>query len=251
MDDTVNTTRENAGHDQLLNVKKGNGGKQLKGNLIEVTRSLHAMFDAENTKECNQPNEILMILSKRGRKEEHDDMDNLTRCMKGLKILAKDHLPMGDDPNIIQGSIKDVTIHWVSFHIGCSTDIIYEHCFHLLPNGWKASLKPETGRLTGFTRHNLCPLGTIHLHFTLISHEKVKKKTTLIDFVVIRHLVEHNIILGRTILLKSRAVPSTMHIIVKFRTTEGSGTVLAMSPRELECYDIMLLNELVLESKKS
>ncbi|XP_023733535.1 uncharacterized protein LOC111881373 [Lactuca sativa] len=103
MDDTVNTTRENAGHDQLLNVKKGNGGKQLKGNLIEVTRSLHAMFDAENTKECNQPNEILMILSKRGRKEEHDDMDNLTRCMKGLKILAKDHLPMGDDPNIIQG----------------------------------------------------------------------------------------------------------------------------------------------------
>lgn len=70
---------------------------------------------------------------------------------------------------------------------GSSTNIIYEHCFRLLPDRWKESLKPATGRLTGFTGNNLWPLGTIHMPFMLTNHAKAKKKTTLIDFVVIRH----------------------------------------------------------------
>lgn len=46
------------------------------------------------------------------------------------------------------------------------------------------------------------PLGTIHLPFTLTSYGKTKRKTTLIDFVVIKNLAEHNIILGGMNLLK-------------------------------------------------
>ena len=67
----------------------------------------------------------------------------------------------------------------------------------------------------------------------LTNHEKEKKKTTLIDFVIIRHPTEKNIILGRTTLLKFGAVPSKMHEIIKFNRTEGPGTVLEMLPREL------------------
>lgn len=59
--------------------------KQLKGNLVEVARSLHAKFDAKNAidaaNEHDQPHEILMIRSKQGRKEVHGNMGNPTRSM--------------------------------------------------------------------------------------------------------------------------------------------------------------------------
>lgn len=89
------------------------------------------------------------------------------------------------------------------------------------------------GRLAGFTGHNMLPLGTIHLPFTLTSHDKVKMKTSLIDFVVIRHPAKHNIILGQMTLLKFRAILSTMLGIVKFSTTEGPRMVLSMLLKEL------------------
>ena len=145
----------------------------------------------------------------------------------------------GDNPLIIQASIKDVTIHRVYVDTGSSADIIYEHCFRLLPDRWKDNLRPTTGRLVGFTGHSLWPLGTIHLPLTITSHDKQRKKTALIDFVVIRHSAEHNIILGRTALLKLGAVPSTMHGIMKFDTPKGEATILATPPRELRCYTVM------------
>lgn len=73
--------------------------KELKGNLIEVARSLRAKFDSENIKdtarEHDQPHKILMIRPKRGRQEEHDGVDNLTRSMQGLTFSAKDPRPEG------------------------------------------------------------------------------------------------------------------------------------------------------------
>ena len=157
----------------------------------------------------------------------------------------------GDDPLIIQKSIKDVTIHRMYINAGSSADIINKHCFCLLSDRWKESLKPTKSQLTGFTGDILQPLITIHFPFTLTSHDRVKKNTTLIYFVMIRHRTEHNIILGRTTLLIFKVVPSTMHGIIKFSTTQGSGTVLATPPRELRCYEIMQPKEIIQEKKKS
>ena len=146
-----------------------------------------------------------MIRSKRERQEEHDNIDGLTRSMHGLTFLLKDPRTKGwrdNDPLVIQGSNKNVTIHRVYIDTNSSADIIYEHCFRLLPNRWKENLKPTTGRLRGFIGHNLWPLGMIHLPFTLTSHDKVRRKTALIDFVVIRHPTENKIIWGRITQLK-------------------------------------------------
>ncbi|XP_023732695.1 uncharacterized protein LOC111880502 [Lactuca sativa] len=133
---------------------------------------------------------------------------------------------------------------------GSSVDIIYEHCFRLLPDRCKEYLQPTTGRLVGFTGHSLWPLGTIHLPLTITSHDKQQKKTALIDFVVIRHAAEQDIILGRTTLLKLGAVPSTMHGVMKFDTPTGAATVLATPPRELQCFAIMKPSEITKEAKK-
>lgn len=85
-------------------------------------------------------------------------MDSLTRSMQGLPFSTKDPVRkgwQGDDPIIIQRYIKDVTVHQVYTDTYNSVDIIYEHCFRLLPDRWKENLKPTTGRLTGFTGHSL------------------------------------------------------------------------------------------------
>lgn len=163
--------------------------KQLKGNLIEVARSLHAKFNVENandtTRECDQPHEILMIRSKRERQEEYDGADSLTKSMQGLTFLAKHPQSASwrrDEPLINQGPIRDITIHRVYIDTGSSTDIIYENCFCLLPDRWKESLKPTTRWPTGFIGHDLWPLSTIRLWFTMTIYDKEKNKRTLIDF---------------------------------------------------------------------
>lgn len=49
-----------------------------------------------------------------------------------LTFSAQDPRPegwRGDNPLVIQASIKDVIIHRVYIDTGSSTDIIYEHCF--------------------------------------------------------------------------------------------------------------------------
>nr|KAJ0216025.1 hypothetical protein LSAT_V11C300153800 [Lactuca sativa] len=120
-----------------------------------------------------------------------------------------------------------------------------------LTRQWKDNLKPTTGRLVGFTGHNLWPLGTIHLPLTLTSHDKQRKKTAVVDFVVIWHSTKHNIILRRTTLLKLGAVLSTMHIIVKFSTTKGPTTILATPPRELQYFTVMQPTKITRETKKA
>lgn len=104
---------------------------------------------------------------------------------------------------------------------------------------WKEGLKPVTWQLVGFMGHNLWPLGTIHLPFTLTSHNKMRWKRVLIDFIVIWHPTQHNIILGRTTLFRFGAISSTIQLVVKFGTTEGTRTILATPPKELRGYKIM------------
>ena len=160
--------------------------------------------------------------------------------MQGLTSSMCDPTPSGwngDNPLVIQGSIRDVIVHRVYVDTGSSGDILYEHCFRLLPNTWKERLRPTTGQLTGSTRHSLWPLVTIHLPFTLVSQDKTRRRTALIDFVVIRHPSEHNIILSRTALLRFGVVLSTIHRIIKFSTSHVPGTILATPLRELKCYE--------------
>lgn len=96
----------------------------------------------------------------------------------------------------------------------------------------------------------MSPIGTINLPLMRTSHDKQRRKMTLIDFVVIQHPTEHNITMGRTNLLKLGVILSTTHGIVKFNTTEGPGTVLVTQLKQLQCFKVMWLVEIALESKK-
>lgn len=225
---------------------------------MEIAPNLSAKFDAENAKgvlrEEAQPKEIFKIRRKRGGKEGTTGHESLVATTQALTFSVHDPRSegwTGDNPLIIQASIKNVVVHRVYIDTCNLADNIYEHCFRLLPDRWKEFLGPTTRRLAGFTGHSLWPLGTIHLPLTLTSDNQQRKKTVLVDFVVIRHSAKHNIILGRTALLKIGVVPSTMHGIVKFSTIKGPNTTLATPPKQLQCFTIMQPTEITRETKKS
>ncbi|KAL7603323.1 hypothetical protein Lser_V15G16837 [Lactuca serriola] len=172
-------------------LKKEMEEKQLKGYLIEIAWSLRPKFNTENTKDTTRehahPKEILMVHVKRGRHEEQSDMTSITTITQGLTFSARDPRPKGwksNNPLIIQASIKNVTIHRLYIDTCSLADIIYEQCFRLLPDKWKENHKPTTGRLVGFMGHSIWPLGTIHLPLMLTIHDKQRRKTALIDFLV-------------------------------------------------------------------
>ncbi|XP_023737234.1 uncharacterized protein LOC111885182 [Lactuca sativa] len=143
-------------------LKKEIEEKQLKGDLVEVARSLRAKFDAENAKgpsrEGVQPREIFMIRNKRSREEQRGEQTTVKLSARALTFSIQDPRPdgwRGDNLLIIQASIRDVTIHRVYIDTESSADIIYEHCFQLLPDRWKDNLRPMTGRLVGFNGHSV------------------------------------------------------------------------------------------------
>ncbi|KAL7593465.1 hypothetical protein Lser_V15G35586 [Lactuca serriola] len=117
-------------------LKKEMEEKQLKGDLVEVARSLRAKFDVENAKgpsrEGVQPREIFMIRNKRSREEQRGEQTTVKPSARVLTFSIQDPRPdgwRGDNPLIIQASIRDVTIHRVYSDTGSLADIIYEHCF--------------------------------------------------------------------------------------------------------------------------
>ena len=86
--------------------------KQLKGNVIEIAKSLRDKFDAENPKDiagrANRRLEILVIRHKRGRVERTMDTRSITEAMQRLTFSINDPSLTGwsgDNPLIIQGSI--------------------------------------------------------------------------------------------------------------------------------------------------
>lgn len=84
----------------------------------------------------------------------------------------------------------------------------------------------------------------------LTSHDGHKRKKSLIDFVVIRHLEKHNIILGKTTLFRLGVVLSTIHVILKFCITEGLMTFLSKPPKTFQFHQIMQPSDITRGTKR-
>lgn len=99
--------------------------KQLDGNIIEIARSLRAKFDTENpknnTRGANFHEEVLMVRHKRGRKEHTNGVSSIIEATRDQTFSTSNPSLTswkGDDPLVIQGSIRDTVIHHVSVDTG-------------------------------------------------------------------------------------------------------------------------------------
>ncbi|XP_071739546.1 uncharacterized protein [Rutidosis leptorrhynchoides] len=107
---------------------------------------------------------------------------------------------------------------------------MYEHCFDQLSPTIKGRLNPPRVPLIGFSGERCWPIGEVDLDFTIGEPPLTRTKT--LDFVVVRAVSQHNILLGRVAMMKMGIITSTVHQLVKFYTSEGIGTLVSTYDRE-------------------
>lgn len=98
--------------------------------------------------------------------------------------------------------------------------------------------------MTRFTGHNVRPLGTLHLPLILIDARHDRRKIVTLVFMVVREPSEHNIILGRIVILQYGVIVSNIHGLMKFPTNRGITMIIAEVPKRLECNKILKPEEI-------
>ena len=138
-----------------------------------------------------------------------------------------------DDPLVVNAIVANTTVHRVLVDNGCSADIIFATAFDKMGIGRK-KLDPVSTHLRGFSGEKVLPLGSIQLVLTL--REPPCQATTTTRFLIVDAPSATNMLLGRPSLNAIKAIPSAYHMIVKFPTVNGVGTVRGDQRVARECY---------------
>ena len=138
-----------------------------------------------------------------------------------------------DDPHVIRTIVANTTVHRVLVDNGSSADIIFASAFDKMGIG-REKLEPVSTHLRGFSREKVLPLGSIQLVLTL--GEPPCQATTTARFLIVDAPSADNMLLGRPFLNAIKAVPSVYHLVIKFPTIHGVGTVRGDQRVARECY---------------
>ena len=138
-----------------------------------------------------------------------------------------------DDPLVVRAIVANITVHRVLIDNGSSPDIIFALAFNKMGIG-REKLDPVNTHLRGFSGEKVLPLGSIQLVLTL--GEPPCQATTTARFLIVDASLAYNMLLGRPSLNAIKAIPSAYHMIIKFPTVNGVGTVRGDQRVARECY---------------
>ena len=127
-----------------------------------------------------------------------------------------------DDPLVIKAIIANKTIHRVLVDNGSSADIIFALAFDKMDIG-REKLELVNAYLRGFSGERVLPLGSVQLVLTL--GDPPCQATTTVRFLIVDAPSTYNMLLGRPSFNAIRAVPFAYHMVIKFPTANGVGTV--------------------------
>nr|GEZ94002.1 reverse transcriptase domain-containing protein [Tanacetum cinerariifolium] len=141
-----------------------------------------------------------------------------------------------EGPLVIEAEMGGHTIHPMYIDGGSSMKILYEHCFNRLRPEIKSQMVPATTSLTGFSGKTTWPLGQLRLLVTIgdITHST----KAWMNFMTVKSLSPYNGIIGRPGLKAIQAVPSMVHVMLKFLTEEGIVTIRSSLLVPAECTSI-------------
>ncbi|GJU82750.1 reverse transcriptase domain-containing protein [Tanacetum coccineum] len=145
-------------------------------------------------------------------------------------VLARD---LSDEALVMEAEIEGYMVRRIHIDEGASIEIMYEHCFNMLHLKIKARLTETQTTVSGFSGERVKPLGKIELDVCFGGAGRCRR--AMMRFTVIPAPSPYNIILGRPALKQLRAIPSTIHGMMKFPTRWGIATVLSQTPTILEC----------------
>ena len=142
-----------------------------------------------------------------------------------------------DDPLVIKAIVANKPIHRVLVDNGSSTDIIFASSFDKMDIG-REKLEPVNACLRGFLGERVLPLGSVQLVLTL--GDPPCQATTTVRFLIVDAPSAYNMLLGRPSLNAIRVVPSACHMVIKFSTANGVGTVRGNQHIARECYTTLM-----------
>ncbi|GJX84809.1 reverse transcriptase domain-containing protein [Tanacetum coccineum] len=140
---------------------------------------------------------------------------------------------VSDESLIIKAEVEGYLLRRVFVDQGAGVHVMFEHCFRNLPMMVQARLMPTHTELVGFSGEQLLPMGKIELE-VMFRSEGLCRKTTM-KFTVVKASSPYNIILGWTRMKELRAIPSTMHAMMKFPTPRGIATLVPRTTAIFEC----------------
>ena len=138
-----------------------------------------------------------------------------------------------DDPLVVRAIVANTTVHRVLVDNGSSADIIFASAFDNMGIG-RERLEPVSTHLRGFSGERVLPLGSIQLVLTM--GEPPCQATTTTRFLIVDAPSAYNMLLGKPSLNAIKAIPSACHMIIKFPTVNGVGTVRGDQRVARECY---------------
>ncbi|XP_021737589.1 uncharacterized protein LOC110704120 [Chenopodium quinoa] len=147
-----------------------------------------------------------------------------------VKKIQRPH----DDPLVIHMKVANAKVKKILVDNGSSTDIITWKCIEQMYFGRK-DLTPLEKPLAGFGGKHVYPLGTIKLPVRL--GEKKKGRSLVHTFLVVDTPLPYNMIIGRPLLNRVKAVISTYHLLLQFETDDGSvGKIYGDQFEGRKCY---------------
>nr|GFD13133.1 reverse transcriptase domain-containing protein [Tanacetum cinerariifolium] len=138
-----------------------------------------------------------------------------------------------EGPLVIKAEVGGHTIHRMYIDEGSSMEILYEHYFNWLRPDIKKQMVPATTSLTGFSGETTWPLGQLKLLVTI--GDATHSTKSWMNFMIVKSLSPYNGIIGRPGLKAIQAVPSIVHVMLKFPTEEGIVTIRSSLLIPTEC----------------
>nr|GEW82129.1 reverse transcriptase domain-containing protein [Tanacetum cinerariifolium] len=119
-----------------------------------------------------------------------------------------------EGPLVIEAEMGGDMIHCMYVDGGSSMEILYEHCFNWLRPEIKSQLVLATTSLTDFSGETIWPLGQLRL--LVIIGDTNHSTRAWMNFMIVRSLSPYNGIIGRPGIRAIKAIPSTVHGMLKF-----------------------------------
>ncbi|GJR18227.1 reverse transcriptase domain-containing protein [Tanacetum coccineum] len=145
-------------------------------------------------------------------------------------ILARD---LSEEALVVEAEVEGYLVRRVHIDEGASVEIMFEHCFNMLHPSIRSRLVETQTTVSGFSGEQVKPLGKIELDVCFGGSGRCRR--AIMKFTIIPAPSPYNIILGRPGLKQLRAVPSTIHGMMKFPTPWGVATVISQTPVVFEC----------------
>ncbi|GJS21707.1 reverse transcriptase domain-containing protein [Tanacetum coccineum] len=134
---------------------------------------------------------------------------------------------------VVEAEIEGYLVRMIHIDEGASIEIMFEQCFNMLHPSIRSKLVETQTTVSGFSGEQVKPLGKIELDVCFGGAGRCRR--TIMRFTVIPAPSPYNIILGRPGLKQLRAIPSTIHGMMKFPTPWGVATIVSQTPVVFEC----------------